>query len=268
MKIFDKVISMIGCAIFAMTACTPLMATPTLATELTAVATATTAPTVTPTPVPVTLADLPELSTWVEEYVHAYGGKVAVNSIEMDSEQLTEEIRQNPEAFTQTKQVNGVDYSFVLVNGIPLVYQDEKGSWQEATMSKLGEWNGVEYECGLSLDGSKYTEFLGISQKVFNKNTIVVFTTTLDVTTVFGDFAETDWQRVLDNWDGIQLDFSSGVVPAEYPYYWKTGVDGMDADVVRAFGGAPQFRSQQLYETGLRPDGNRVEALRHIKAEK
>jgi GH35 family endo-1,4-beta-xylanase len=264
MKIKTLIILFLIVAFLA--SCAPGTATPTA--TITAMPTVTTAPTITPTPAPVTLSDLPELSTWVEEYVHAYDGKVSVNGVEMDAEQLTKAIRQNPETFTQTKFINGVKYSFVLVNGIPLVYQDEIGSWQEATMSKLGKWNGVEYECSLRLDARKYTEFLGISKKVFNENTIVVFTTTLDVTTVFGDFTEADWQRVLDDWDGIQNDFSSGVVPTDYPYYWKTGVDGMDADVVRAFGGTPQFRSQQLYETGLRPDGNRIEALRHFKAEK
>lgn len=225
-------------------------------------------PTATATAAPQSLADAPDLSIWVEEYVHAYGGKVAVNGVEMDAKQLTDAIRQDPEAFTQTKNINGNELSFVLVNGIPLLYRDAGGVWQEATMSKLGEWNGVEYECSLRLDGRKYTEFLGISKKVFNENAIVVYTTNLDVTTVFGDFSEEDWQGVLDHWDSIQLDLSSGKVPEGYPYNWKRGMEGMDADVVRAFGGAPQFRSQQLYETGLRPDGNRVEALRDLRTKK
>ena len=66
----------------------------------------TTQSTITPHP-PVTLADLPELPTWVEEYVHAYGGMVNVNGVEMDAQQLTDAIRQDPVAFVQTKQMEG-----------------------------------------------------------------------------------------------------------------------------------------------------------------
>lgn len=52
-----------------------------------AIPTATTLPIVTPTPAPATLTDLPDLSTWVEEFVHAYGGKVTINGVEMNAEQ-------------------------------------------------------------------------------------------------------------------------------------------------------------------------------------
>lgn len=247
--------------------CAPQTATIAPTATMTAEPTAIVVPTITPTPAPQSLADAPDLPTWVEEYVHAYGGTVTVNGTEMDAIQLTAAIRRNSDEFIQKKSVNGVEYSFVVVNRIPLVYQDENGYWQEATMAQLGEWNGAEYECSLRLDGRKYQEFIGISKKVFNENTIVVFTTTLDVTTVFGDFTEADWQRVLDDWDSVQLNFSSGVVPEDFPYYWKTGVDGMDTDVVRAFGGAPQFRSQQLYESGLRSDGTRIEALKQFQTQ-
>ena len=75
--------------------------------------TATIAPTVTPTPTPATLANSPDLPSWVEDYVHAYGGKVTIDGEEMDAEQLTTAIRQNPDVFTQVKPVNGMHYEFL-----------------------------------------------------------------------------------------------------------------------------------------------------------
>jgi GH35 family endo-1,4-beta-xylanase len=224
-------------------------------------------PTITPTPAPQSLADAPDLPTWIEEYVHAYGGKVTVNGAEMDADQLTAAIRHNPVTFTQTKLVNGAEISFVIVNDIPLAYREKTGTWQEATMAKLGEWNGLEFECSLRLDDRKYQEFANISKKALGKNSVVVLTSNLDVTRVFGDFTQADWQKVLDNWGNIQQNFSSGIVPAGYPYYWQWGLDAMDSYVTNAFGGNPQYRSQQLYESGLRSDGTRIEALKQFQAQ-
>lgn len=243
--------------------CAPGTAAP-VPTE-TAIPSATQAVTITPTHALQDLADVPDLYTWVEEYVHAYGGKVAVNDVEMDAEQLTAAIRKNPEDFTQTKQVNGVVKSFVVVNDIPLAYREMAGAWQEATMAKLGEWDGVEFECSLRLDGRKYKEFTNISKKTLGKSPVVVLTTNLDVTRVFGDFSETDWQKVLDNWNSVEKDFGSRIVPEGYPYYWQWGLDAMDASTTNAFGGKPQYRAQNLYESGLRPDGSRIEALKQFQ---
>jgi len=225
-------------------------------------------PTNTQTLAPENIADAKDLSVWVDEYVHAYGGKVVVDGVEMDARQLTNELRGNGDRHIELKIVNGSRILFLVVNEIPLAIQEENGAWQAATMAKLGQLKGVEFECSLRLDPRRYQEFLRISEMTLGNSPVVVFTTQLDVTTVFGDFTQADWQNVLDNWDSIQNDFSSGTVPAGYPYYWKSGIDGMDADVIRAFGGNPQFRSQQLYEGGLRPDGNRIEPLRSFRLQK
>jgi len=251
-----------------LTSCAP--ATKVVPTE-TAVLTSTLTPvlptrTITPTPATENISDSRDLPVWVDEFVHAYGGKVTVNGVEMNTSQLTDEIRKNGDKFTQTKQVNGNEVLFLVVNGIPLAMREGNGQWQEATMAKLGEFNGVEFESSLRLDGRKYQEFSKTSGKALGNSPIVVLTTNLDVTRVFGDFSETDWQKVLDNWDNIQKDLSSGSVPSGYPYYWQWGLDGMDADVVRAFGGNPQYRSQQLYEGGLRSDGERIQALKRFRA--
>ncbi|MBI5351895.1 MAG: endo-1,4-beta-xylanase [Chloroflexi bacterium] len=88
-------------------------------------------PTTTSTPAPENLADAKDLSKWVDDYVHAYGGKVIVNGAEMDASQLTDEIRKNPEAFTQIKNVNGIDSSFLAVNGVPLAMQGSDDLWKD-----------------------------------------------------------------------------------------------------------------------------------------
>lgn len=87
--------------------------------------------TITPTPAPENLSDVKDLSKWVDDYVHAYGGKVTVNSVEMNENQLTDEIRTNPESFTQGKKVNGMEYSFLVVNGVPLAMQGSDDLWKD-----------------------------------------------------------------------------------------------------------------------------------------
>ena len=96
-------------------------------------------PTITPTPAPENLADAKDLSKWIDNYVHAFGGKVTVNGVDMDANQLTEEIRKNAEAFTLTKQINGTEYLFLLVNDIPLAMREGKGQWEELTSRRIVE---------------------------------------------------------------------------------------------------------------------------------
>jgi hypothetical protein len=226
-------------------------------------ATATSAPTETPTPAPENLSDAHDLPVWVDDFVHAYGGKVTINGIEMDGGQLTEEIRKNGAAFIRVKNVNSTDISFLVVNDIPLAMREGNGVWQEATMARLGDMEGLVFESSLRLDDSKYDEFAGISAKVLGKRSVIVLTTDLDVTSVFGDFSESDWQAILTNWEVVQHDFSSGMVPAGYPYNWERGQQAMSASVKNAWGGDPQYRSQQLYGT-LRTEGERIQALKQF----
>lgn len=116
--------------------CTPRTVVPSF--TVTAEPTATAAPTITLTPAPQSLADAPDLPTWVEEYVHAYGGKVIVNDVEMDAEQLTTAIRQNPDLYTEVKHINTNEFPFAVVNETPLAYKDNQGFWKEITIKKLG----------------------------------------------------------------------------------------------------------------------------------
>jgi hypothetical protein len=194
-------------------------------------------------PPPENIADARDLPIWVGEFVHAYGGKVTIDGMGMDASQLTTKIRRNGDEFIEVKPSAGVLTSFLMVNGIPLAMRAGQ-RWQEATMATLGEINGVEFECSLRLDDRKYEEFSRISEKALGHNTVLVLTTNLDVTAVFGDFVESDWQNILDNWASIREDFSSGAVPSGYPYKWERGLEALQPDVARAFGGNPQLRSR------------------------
>jgi len=122
--------------------CAPGTATP--APTLTVISSTTFEPTITPTPAPESLADAPALSTWVEEYVHAYGGKVTVNGVEMDAQQLTEDIRIKPDKFTQFIQAQGINYSIIVVNETPLAI-GLNGNWQKSTLRLLGHLSGITF---------------------------------------------------------------------------------------------------------------------------
>ncbi len=97
-------------------------------------------PTITPTPAPEILADAKDLSKWIDDYVHAYGGKATVNSTEMDSVQLLNAIKTTPDVFIQAKQINGIEYSFLVVNNVPLALKQKDGlKWGKMTLGKLGD---------------------------------------------------------------------------------------------------------------------------------
>jgi len=158
----------------------------------TTIPTATPVPTITPTPAPVTLADLPELPTWVEEYVHAYGGMVNVNGVEMDAQQLTDAIRQDPVAFVQTKQMEGLGYSFAVVNDIPISMKATNSSWEKATFAKIAQKLGISIltrnNAGSDLIVPEIATTLqmdyGDPYSIFNENF--------------------DWSKVTTNWDTIK----------------------------------------------------------------
>jgi GH35 family endo-1,4-beta-xylanase len=94
-------------------------------------------PTITPTLTPENLADAKDLSKWVEGYVHAFGGKITVNEVDMDTSQLTDAIRKNSEAFIRVKEIAGMEYLFLLINDVPLAMREGKGQWEELTSRKM-----------------------------------------------------------------------------------------------------------------------------------
>ena len=173
--------------------CTPRTLTSASTNTLTAIPTATTEPTITPTIAPQSLADAPDLPTWVEEFVHAYGGKVTVNGVEMDAEQLTAAIRQNPDEYLKIKTINGLPYAFVVINEVPLgVEMDHR--WQKTTLKQLGMMNemlvGISYN-GNETDLVESGEFSAatLSPMIFDENGEKVG---LDILTYLNEKAENE----------------------------------------------------------------------------
>lgn len=138
MRIYPVIRILILCVFLA--SCAPAVAI----TVPTATPTATQAPTVvvTSTVAPKNLADLPELTTWVEAYVHAYGGKVLVDGLEMDAATLMDTIRKTPQQFLVKSTINGISTTFFVINNVPLASQGENGSWAQVTLKSLNGQTG------------------------------------------------------------------------------------------------------------------------------
>ncbi|MBI5294788.1 MAG: endo-1,4-beta-xylanase [Chloroflexi bacterium] len=99
-------------------------------------------PTITPTSTPENIADAKDLSKWIDDYVHAFGGKVVVYGIEMDSSQLTDDVRNNSDKYVQVKQIDGNEILFLSVNDTPLAFR-QKGNWQSITIKTLADMQGL-----------------------------------------------------------------------------------------------------------------------------
>lgn len=193
---------------------------------------ATPTPTITPTPAPQSLADAPDLSTWVEEYVHAYGGKVTVNGAEMDAEQLTEAIRQNPERFTQTKVISGIKYFFFVLNGAPLAIQSYDSVWVQVTLKIMGNFSGIEIFSTIDPENTKLE-----SEKYWGDeyNGTLVISDQSDSITSRNDFDYSwlDYQIQVARNSGIsQFRFESGLMGYDVPGWLTLNVNQDDVDLV------------------------------------
>jgi GH35 family endo-1,4-beta-xylanase len=118
------------------TACKPA-ATPEPTVTFVPATTKSLPPTITPTLAPENLADAKDLSVWVGNFVNAHGEKVDMDGVEMDLDQLLKEIASNPDAYIETRKVNGISYLFLLINGIPLAVREGAGQWEELTSRKI-----------------------------------------------------------------------------------------------------------------------------------
>lgn len=206
--------------IFFLTSCVPEMGVPRpTATLLTAtvVPTATTAPTITPTPAPETLADSLELSAWILEYVHAYGGTVWIEGEEMQVGELASEIRSNESKFTQTKKINGVNYSFIVVNDVPIVMRSENSKWEKATFAELARVKGLRVTVRKDAYSDEVIPQIGTSLMLQVGNE-----------SLFN--ADFDWSQITSNWDEVQSQLLKGKIPYQdeiynttdfYPTYWN-----------------------------------------------
>jgi len=131
--------------------------------------------TVVPTPTPENIADAKDLSKWIDDYVHAYGGKIVVNGVEMDANQLADEIRKNSGEFISAKAVNGIDYSLLVVNDTPLAIRQGSGKWQKVTIKILADWHGLKigsFFGGNNTTDQDFQNILKIQKQEFNLGAI------------------------------------------------------------------------------------------------
>lgn len=164
------------------------------------------------------LQDSPELAAWVDDYVHAYGGKITIAGEEMNSEQLTTDIRQNSQAYTQVKQMDGKPATFLVINGTPLAIQKTGEPWRKVYGRDIADSLGIDLAMPAhSADIADNTNRAILA----NANKITV-TGDLNPSVVYGKFDAEDWRSVLDNWDTIQAGINQGVIPNNYPFNWES----------------------------------------------
>jgi len=206
--------------------CAPRTAAPLPTAALMAIPKGTSKPTITPTPAPQSLADAPDLSTWVEDYVHAYGGTVTVNGVEMDADQLTASIRQNPERFTQPKLINKEIYEFLVVNNSPLAYLQSTQNWQETTIKVMGNFTGLKI--GSLIDdsqnllnwwGSQYqsgTACISMADMMPNRSEI--------------DLSWPNYQVRIAHENGMDARMQAVLFPGDMPKWMENGFSQDDLD--------------------------------------
>jgi GH35 family endo-1,4-beta-xylanase len=206
-------------------------------------------PTITPTPTPESIADAKDLSIWVDEFVHAYDGTVVVNGVEMDANRLTIELRENGNKYIESKKINDTEILFLVVNEIPLAMREGNGQWQEVTMAKLSEINGVIFEFSPRIPGDRIPQYVLALKKVAGRNSRFTFPGEMDTCSIYNDFSTEDWKSIMENWENIQIELNNGKVPNGYPYKWQGVYDIIE--FARKNVEDPQFRAQHMVEGRL-----------------
>ena len=179
-------------------------------------------PTITPTPAPENISDAKDLSVWVNDYVHAFGGKVTVNGVEMDASQLLSEIKNNPEVFIQVKTgKNQVSYTLLIVNNTPLAVMNSDIKWRSILLRDMAEANNQVIAApmlwGWTENNSQYAQYTELLKQV----NMLTITYDVDTEVVFSDFTIQDWRDILNNWDEIKAQLDNGIIPEKYSYNWE-----------------------------------------------
>jgi GH35 family endo-1,4-beta-xylanase len=207
---------------------TPTVApTPTPTFSATLPATPTTTPTVTPTPAPENLADANDLHVWIDDYVHAYGGKVTVNGVERDANQLLAAVKTNPGSYIERKTIKGSETSFFIVNGVPLAIQNGL-SWRSILARDLSDAVNAQFAMpvifGQLIETDPYNPDFINTLKNANVLTII---SDLNFDTVFQTETTADWKSVLRNWPSYKAQLDAGQIPSDIPCWWW----GADQDI-------------------------------------
>ncbi|MEI7846686.1 MAG: endo-1,4-beta-xylanase [Chloroflexota bacterium] len=236
--------------VLILAACAPAASvmppTETLAPTPLATATPAPTPTITLTPGPELISNAKDLPVWVEEFVHAYGGKVMVNGVVMNASQLAGDIRTNSDKYIASKKVNGVEISFITLNDIPIALREYRGQWQEASMAKLSKFAGIIFEFSPGVPPNHYPEYSFTLRKVAGEYSRFTFPSEMDTCHIFNGFSPANWKSIITQWQDVEQDLNHGKIPNDYPYQWQEVYDIMN--LVHEIVDNPQFRAQHLVE--------------------
>lgn len=207
----------------------------------------------TPIPTPETLASLKDLEFWIDDFVNAHGGTIKVNETNMNARELTNKIRTNPESFTQTKLISSKEYSFLMVNDVPIGIAGGDKKWSESSLRILAELKGIELEFAWAGDdflrqhnisSEKYVE---LSKLIGNS---FIIGGGVQTQQVFQNFTTQDWQRVIKNWNDIKGQLQSNKVPSGYPYYLDYGKEMIRQVTIASVNENPKMRGLWLMHLG------------------
>ena len=171
--------------------------------------------TVTPTPAPENLADANDLRIWIDDYVHAYGGKVTVIGVERDANQLLGAVKANPGGFIERKTIKGGETLFFVVNGVPLGIQND-GTWRSILARDISDAVNAQFAMPALWYQTYNTNFANV---IKNANVLTIGKD-LDMDVVFEKLTTEDWRNILNNWDTIKTQLDAGQLPYGIPYNW------------------------------------------------
>jgi GH35 family endo-1,4-beta-xylanase len=164
------------------------------------------------------LADAKDLHIWIDDYVHAYGGKVTVNGVERDANHLLGAVKANPGGFIERKNLKGSETLFFVVNGTPLAIQNGL-TWRSILARDLSDAVNAQFDMpvvGYALNNKNYVNTLK------NANMLSI-TWGLDIDAIFKNFTTIDWRNILNDWETIKTQLDSGQLPKNIPYNWWWG---------------------------------------------
>jgi GH35 family endo-1,4-beta-xylanase len=218
---------------------------PTSTSTLAPTPTITLTPAVMPTPAPENLADANDLHVWIDDYVHAYGGKVTVNGVERDANQLLEAVKANPGGFIESQTIKGSETLFFVVNGVPLGIQTD-GAWRSILARDISDAKNAQFAMPVSYYQIYNPNFV----KVIQNANVLTITWDLDTGIVFDKWTTEDWRNILRNWEAIKTQLDSGQIPNGIPYDWT------QADQIIQFARENHMglRAQHLVWNGDVPD--------------
>lgn len=233
--------------------CGQAASTPTPTLGGTSTASPTIGPTGQPTGATESLADAKDLPVWLDDYVHAYGGSVAVNGATANATQLMAAVKADPGSFIKTKTIGGLPHSLFVVNSTPIAIQDGP-TWRAILARDLSDAANAEFAMPVLsfqlLPTQPYNPAFIDTLKNANMLTLIW---DLDTAQVFKDYKTDDWRNVLNNWTTIKAQLDAGQVPGSLTYNWW----GADYVVQFAHDNHMALRAGSLVWNGDVPDSLR-----------